>query len=198
MKKAYRNIIFLMGFKNTGKDTVAQMLNEMSYGKIKRVSFADALKKEYYSLVGVDESIDVENREFKEKHRPGIIAYGEGKKQENGPFYWIERALDEHLFSEEEDFDIVVTDCRRVEEVFWYADFTKGIMPKYADIREKFRPHFIAIHRPGAEKEDNDYLTQNAIRVATTIYAPDRFINNNKDLKYLKERVQEIYAVRFR
>jgi len=186
-------LIFLMGFKNTGKDTVANLINELAYNSFNIVGFADALKKDYYSSVGVEYDRNTEDREFKEKHRNGIIQYGESMKHEKGMFHWIETALDPLIFSEDTK-GIIVPDCRRAEEVHWFVDFKKGNLEKYNDVRGNFKPLFIGIHRPGAEDEDNDYLTKVAIRAATDNFVFNGFIKNDKGLKELKQSVLDFFV----
>ena len=194
-----RNLIFLMGYKNTGKDTVANMIKDMSYGQYDIVGFADALKSEYYASVGVEYDRDSEDRAFKEIHRPGIIRYGEGEKQKYGMYHWIETALDKYIFDEKSSNGIIVPDCRRVEEVLWMKDFMKRRHPKYTFVYDRFDPHFFAVHRPDAERDDHDYLTHVAVRVATEeTFMIQRLIKNYGDLKDLKVAVEEIYACRLK
>jgi len=197
MKK--RNVIFLSGFKNTGKDTVSEMINEMSYDKYDIISFADAVKKEYYDSIGIKYDKGNEDRTFKELHRTGIISYGESQKHLYGANYWIEKALDDLLFDKESERGIIVPDCRRTEEMFWYLDFLNSSMPKYQFIRDNFIPHFFMVHREDADLEDKDFLTHIAIRVATELmYLPNRYIPNHATLDKLKVQVEEIYACRLK
>jgi phosphomevalonate kinase len=197
MKK--RNLIFLSGFKNTGKDTVAKMIKELSYGKYDIVGFADAIKEEYYPTVGITYNRETEDRELKEQHRHGIIRYAEHQKQVHGGHYWIERALDPFLFDKESTNGIIIPDCRRTPEMFWYKDFLGGKLPKYQFIRENFQPHFFTIHSPDADVDDKDYLTHEAIRVATELmFLSNRHIENYGSLEKLRVKVEEIYAVRLR
>jgi hypothetical protein len=197
-KEKKRHLIFLLGFKNTGKDTAAGYFNDCSYGNFDIVGFADALKKDYYGSLGIEYDRNTEDRDFKETHRSGIIRYGEGMKQRKGATYWIEKALDDYLFDPKSKKGIIVPDCRRVEELFWYRDFLNNSIPKYTFIRERFQPHFFAIHREGAEDNDKDYLTHNTVRVMEEMFLMNRFIKNYKDLKHLKGLIEEIYAVRLR
>jgi phosphomevalonate kinase len=194
MKK--RPVIFLIGYKNTGKDTVAEMLNKVSGNQFDIVGFADALKKEYYATVGVEYDRKTEDRDFKEKHRDGIIRYGESMKHEKGMHHWIESALDPYIFKG--DKGIIVPDCRRAEEVHWFIDFRDNKLEKYKEVRDNFRPLFIAVHRSGAENEDSDYLTEVAGRVATDNYVLNSFIDNSESLEKLKVKVEELYAVNIR
>lgn len=197
MKK--RNLIFLSGFKNTGKDTVAAIINKLSYGQYDIVSLADAVKTEYYKTVGIDYDKETEDRAVKELHRPGIIRHGEAMKHANGANHWIETALDPLLFDKKSDRGIIVPDCRRVEEMFWYQDFLKSALPKYQFIRDNFQPHFFTIHRPDADLEDKDFLTHLAIRVATELmFLGNRHIKNYGSVDKLRIQVEEIYAVRLR
>lgn len=197
MKK--RNLIFLSGFANTGKDTVANLINKMSYGNYDIVSFADAVKEEYYPSVGMEYNKETEDRALKEFHRPGIINHGESQKHLNGVNYWVERALNPYIFDKESERGIIVPDCRRVEEMFWYSDFLNSKIPKYQFVRDNFEPHFFTIHRADADMEDKDFLTHLAIRVATELmYLPNRHISNYDSLKKLKINVEEIYACRLK
>lgn len=196
MKK--RHLIFLSGFANTGKDTVANMINKLSYNKFDIVSFADNVKEEYYASVGIDYDKHNEDRELKENHRPGIIQHGESMKHQHGVNHWIESALDPFLFDKKSDRGIIVPDCRRTEEMFWYKDFLRKGIPKYQFIRENFQPHFFTVHRDNADVEDKDFLTHIAIRVATELmFLGNRHINA-PTLEKLKVKIEEIYACRIK
>ncbi len=197
MKK--RHLIFLAGFKNTGKDTVAEMINKMSYGNYDIISFADAVKKEYYESVGAVYDKAKEDREFKELHRAGIISHGESQKHLHGVNHWIEKALDGHLFDKESERGIIIPDCRRTEEMLWYSDFLNSRIPKYQFIRDNFEPHFFTVHRENAEYDDKDFLTHTAIRVCTELmFLSNRHISNYDGLEKLKVKVEEIYACRLK
>jgi hypothetical protein len=193
-----------MGFQNTGKDTVAEMLIKMSYGKIKRVRFADALKTECYPLMEIDpKEYDPENddREWKDAHRKEIIRYGEGQKMKHGMNYWVERALDPHLLPENvegyEYPDLIVTDCRRTEEVMWFKKFKLNKSPKYKHLWELYEPLLIAVHREGAEK-DSDYLTHIAIEYAAETRAYHKFIKNYGSVEDLERMVKDFYVINVR
>jgi hypothetical protein len=83
--------------------------------------------------------------------------------------------------------------------MFWYKDFLGGKLPKYQFIRENFQPHFFTIHTPNADVDDKDYLTHEAIRVATELmFLSNRHIENYGSLEKLRVKVEEIYAVRLR
>jgi hypothetical protein len=204
-KTRKHKLIFLVGFQNTGKDTVADMLVKMSYGKMQCVSFAEALKVECYPLMEVDPkeySRETDDREWKDAHRAEIIRYGEGQKQKHGMYYWIERALDQYLIPEEgaEDHqyqDLVVTDCRRTEEMMWFKKFKLNKMPKYQHLWELYEPIMLAVHREGAEK-DKDYLTHVALEYAAETRTFDRMIKNYGSLEDLERIMKDVYAVRIR
>jgi hypothetical protein len=200
-KTRKHKLIFLVGFQDTGKDTVAEMFMKMSYGKIKRVSFADALKTECYPLMEVDPkeySLETDDREWKDAHRAEIIKYGEGKKQEHGMNYWVERALDPHLLPENTDGyeypDLVVTDARRTEEMMWFKKFKLNKLPKYSHLWELYELFMIAVHRQGAEK-DNDYLTHVAVEYAAETRTFNKMIKNYGTVKDLERLIKDFYAI---
>jgi hypothetical protein len=197
-QKPHRKLIFLGGFANTGKDTVCQMLKEIAPVPIVRVSFADALKSEVYPTLGKEYDPENDDREWKDKHRPQIIQYGEGQKHEHGMFYWVRRALDELLLKKYErlaDYPhIVVTDARRTEEFMWLRYFAAH---KFAELEEAYHvynPIGVAVHRPGAES-DKDYLTHVALNYATETRAFSTGIKNEGDLKSLRQRVESLYGI---
>ncbi len=188
-----RKLVFLMGFKNVGKDTVAKKINEISGGTYHIVALADQLKKEFYPTIGIKYDKNNEDRAIKEKYRQSIISYGEAMKQKHGADYWVRVALDDLLFSDDNK-NIIISDCRRAEEVYWYIDFSKGLLPDYKGIVDNFDTVFIAVHREGAEREDTDYLTHNGVRAATDNFILDGVIKNDKSLKDLKIQIENLYA----
>ena len=199
MSKKVRHLIFLMGYAGAGKDTVAQMIKDLSYGKSDIIGFADALKKEYYATVGYEYERGKEDRDFKEQHRPGIIRYGEGMKHEKGIYHWIETALDPLLFDKESENNIIVPDCRRVEEVLWMKRFMQKRHAKYMAVYENFDPHLFLIYRPEYHLKDRDYLTHLAVDIAAEeMFMVNRLIKNTKDLNHLKVIVEELYACRLK
>jgi len=201
--KPHRKLIFLIGFANVGKDTVYNLLKEISPVAVERVSFADALKTEVYPTLGKE--YDPENdsegeaREWKEKHRPEIIIYGEGQKHKHGMYYWVKRALDSKLlrtFDRRADYPhIVVTDCRRAEEILWFKHFKMGNFKELETARAIYEPLMIAIHREGAEEVDKDYLTHFATEYASEGRVFGAYIKNFKGLKELKSQVTDMYAL---
>ena len=197
MKK--RHLVFLMGYKRTGKNTVGRLINDLSYGNFHEVGFADELKRQYWSSLGMSWDRDNEDDELKEEHRPGIINYGESMKHEKGMYHWIETALDPFIFDKDDNKSIIVTDCRRTEEVKWMKDFMLKRHPKYAFVYDRIDPHFIAVRRPDAEKNDSDYLTHLAIKMATEeMMMINRLIKNYGSLDDLKVVIEELYACRFK
>jgi phosphomevalonate kinase len=194
-----RHLIFLLGFKRVGKNTVADILNEISFNQFHSIGFADALKKEYWAQLGMEWDKENEDDDLKEQHRPKIIQYGEGKKQEKGMHYWLERALDDVLFDQDDKKSIIVTDCRRVEEVLWMKDFMQKRHPKYVSLYDKIEPHMFAVHMPDADLKDKDYLTHLAVRIASEEqWLINRFIKNYGTLKDLRVSLEELYACRLK
>jgi len=194
--KPYRKLIFLIGFQNTGKDSVFKMLKDVSIEPVVRVSFADALKSEVYPTLGKEYDPENDDREWKDKHRPQIIQYGEGQKQKNGQNYWVKRALDDLLakkYDRKVDTPhIVVTDCRRIEEMMWFKHFKLGHYKELEEALKIYEPVMFVVHREKAE-EDSDYLTHIALEYAAETRMFSRMIKNYKGLKELKKDVEDLY-----
>jgi len=195
--KTHRKLIFLVGFKNTGKDTVYNLLKEISPDPVIRVSFADALKAECYPMLGKEYDPENDDREWKDAHRDQIIQYGEEQKHKHGSYYWIKRALDDILLKQYDrrvDYPhIVVTDCRRTEEVMWFKHFKMGHFKELQAAREIYEPIMLAVHRKDAEKDDSDYLTHTALEYAGETRVFHGMIKNYGDLKSLKKDVTDAY-----
>lgn len=163
------NIIFLIGKAGSGKDTVAKLFADYGY---KRLAFADALKKDYYSEFCVNYCPDTEDRDFKEKHRQGLINYGEHMRNTQGKSYWIREA-----FQNYGNEDLIVTDVRRDSEL----SFIKSLKNSGGSV------FFYYIDR---DVIDSDTLTIKSIE--DSILLVDGVISNNGNLKQLKENVREI------
>jgi|TARA_R110000796_G_scaffold40476_3_gene100241 dephospho-CoA kinase len=162
-------IIFLIGKAGSGKDTVAKLFADDGY---KRLAFADALKKDYYSEFCVNYCSDTEDRDFKEKHRQGLINYGEHMRNTQGKSYWIKEA-----FKNYDGEDLIITDVRRDSEV----NFIKLLKLSLS------RVFFYYIDR---HVEDNDGLTLLSIKESRSLI--DGIIDNNGNLKQLKENVKQV------
>lgn len=163
------NIIFLIGKAGSGKDTVAKLFADYGY---KRLAFADALKKDYYSEFCVNYCPDTEDRDFKEKHRQGLINYGEHMRNTQGKSYWIREA-----FQNYGNEDLIVTDVRRDSEL----SFIKSLKNSGGSV------FFYYIDR---DVIDSDTLTIKSIEDSMLLV--DGVISNNGNLKQLKENVREI------
>lgn len=201
-------LIFLAGYKGSGKDTFANLLAQ-EYLKdgnrpVRIVAFADALKREVYPKYGVEfHGSLAEDREFKEKVRNDLIATGESKKHENGEYYWVAQAIFPIIDpiiakgnAENELPDIIVTDCRRVEEVMWYKHIKFGTLNN--EISKYYDTLFYIIHRVSAEDEDTDYLTRIALKYAVESRIMDKLIRNYKDVSHLEVVAKEVYAVKLK
>jgi hypothetical protein len=204
-KAALRKLIFLTGFANTGKDTTFELIKKISIEPVIRVSFADALKAECYPKMEIDPkeyTPETDDREWKDAHRDEIIRYGEGQKHIHGMYYWVQRALDPVLFKkdfsklkESEYPHIVVTDCRRTEEIMWFKEFKMYGEPEYRAI---YDPLMFVVHREGAEKTDKDYLSHVALQYAAETRVFSKMIKNYETVAKLEQQIKDIYAVDIR
>jgi len=200
-KRPPRKLIFLSGFANTGKDTVLRLLRDISTEPIVRVSFADILKEECYPIIS-DGKVkytgpESEDRKWKDAHRDEIIRYGEGKKMENGQYYWVKRALDPVMTKEyKKDMElphIVVTDARRTEEIMWLKHYKLGHFSELEKARTTWEPIMFVVHREGAE-EDRDYLTHVCLEYAAETRAFLRLIKNYGTVKELEQHLKDVYV----
>ena len=200
--KPTRKLIFLMGFKNTGKNLVADILKNISTEPVVQVAFADVLKDEFYPTVGLPEVNHLnETREIKEKVRKEMIQFGESKKQENGQYYWVKRALDGLIsakYEKQSEYPhIVVTDCRRVEEVMWFKHFKLGHFENLTAARDIYEPIMFVIHRQGAES-DTDYLTHIALEYAAETRVFEKLVHNYGTVSELENKIKDLYAIKIR
>lgn len=197
-QKPHRKLVFLAGFANTGKDTVCELIKEVSPVPVVRVSFADALKKECYPTLGKEYDPENDDREWKDAHRPQIIQYGESQKHKHGMFYWVKRALDDILLKEYDrlaDYPhVIVTDARRTEEFMWLKYFANRKFAELEPAYHIYNPIAVAVHKPGAEV-DSDYLTHVALAYAHETKTFGAGIKNDGDLKALKEKIKNFYAI---
>jgi len=201
-KRKPRKLIFLSGFKNTGKDTVAELLKDISIDPVEIVSFADALKSELYPKLGKEwNGNDTEDREWKESIRSEMIAYGEKQKLEHGQNYWIRRALDDLLKAEYDRAvdvpHIIVTDARRTEELMWFKHFKLGHFLELEKGFETYEPLMYVVHKDGAEA-DKDYMTHVALEYAAETRMFENIIRNNGSVKELENLLKDLYVTKLK
>ena len=196
-KRPPRKLIFLSGFANTGKDTVCELLTKISPEPVIRIALADALKSECYPTLGKEYDPKDDNREWKDAHRPQIIQYGEGQKQEHGQYYWIRRALEDEMnkvYEREMDIPhIIVTDVRRTEEVMWLKHYKVGHFAELERARTIWEPIMFVVHREGAES-DKDYLTHIALEYAAETRVFMSMIRNYGSMKDLDQQLKDLYV----
>ena len=110
-------LIALCGFKRSGKDTIARVLVEdCGYT---RVAFADAIRAEL-AAEGVTQPPDDEKEvpgPDGESYRDKLIARGEVRRAVD-PDHWV-KALAPVLDTLPLDADVVISDCRRQNEMEW-------------------------------------------------------------------------------
>ena len=85
-------LIGLVGRARAGKDSAVQIAMALRPGKIARVAFADALKKQVAAALGIGVP---ELERHKSVFRAVLQAWGVARRDWNGANYWIERVEDE-------------------------------------------------------------------------------------------------------
>ena len=192
------NIIFLLGEAGVGKDSVAETFIEKGFT---RVSFADALKKEFANKNEIDVSIlHIQGKE-KEKYRKKIIEFAEAARAID-PLIWLTKAFEPYInpttHSFKDGLKLVITDFRRNAEVEWYLKVWEEKMKLYFERNAKFSQldlKLIHVIRPGIN--DPDILTAHAIGMVYGIDLVhpgfiDAIINNDSTKEVLKEKVNNL------
>lgn len=162
--------IFLLGYSKVGKDTISEYLQNDNY---QRISFADELKNEYAMLNNIDVQILHTQGPEKEFHRGGLIELAENVKKTNMNF-WLEKAFDNYYIDKSRqllnpDSKLIITDCRRTNEIQWIKDYKKI-------------NNIILVHVERNERPiDNDSLTTRAIEMAYRQELVDYYIDNSGD-----------------
>jgi hypothetical protein len=109
--------------KQSGKDTLVKIINStFPHAKIKRVAFADALKKEFWEIYLKPLGMPIEQIEdeaIKPRLRQGLQFHGQFKRTFCDLDYWIHRA---HEQMQDENTIYIITDVRHINE----ADFVKN------------------------------------------------------------------------
>ncbi len=184
-------IIVLIGGSGVGKDTLAKHFVDKNF---KKITLGDAVKKEVYpNIPGGEKYLDKlgqENRAWKNEARDGIILHAEMAKVKNGPFYWINKTDLINVLDKRKDKvgNIIVTDCRRIEEIHWFLSHRNRI---------KVPIYFVHVFVDGLI--DSDYKTNQAIeycynnkifsaKVESVIGKPEELANAANDiLKAIKK-----------
>lgn len=198
----------LLGCSRSGKDTVGKYLVDKY--KYTRVSFADAVKEEYAAKVGIDVSVLHTQGPEKESHRAGLIEFAEGERKKN-PLCWLERAFKPHMedikesmdsYAFKEGLNLVVTDCRRTDEIDWVAYFKDLInhvrlemLAEGHQLELYINLELWYVNRSEAELTDTDVLTHKCIGYARGYHRAagypviDCIINNDDTLEALYSKV---------
>jgi len=158
-------VIFLLGKSQVGKDTICEYLKKYNF---KRIAFADELKKNYALINNIDEKILHIQGPEKEFHRGPLIEYAENEKAKNENV-WLEKAFEKYFNKETGLFDtkenLVISDCRRINEINWLEKFKDKNNIKLWYITRKTAPF------------DPDILTDIAIDKAFELTKNKSFID---------------------
>lgn len=191
------NIVFLLGEAGVGKDTIAEEFVKRGF---KRISFADALKKEYSLQNNVNVKILHTQGPEKENHRLKLIEFAEAKRAKD-PLVWINKAFEPYvnplngIFHD--NLKLIISDLRRESEVDWYYNLWMQVELSEKELTKKIPLELNLFHvvRPGIK--DTDILTAKAIGKVhgINLVVPgflSGVINNNSTLIKLKEKVENL------
>lgn len=165
-------IIALSGKKQSGKDTVADILTELARPtRVFRLAFADALKEELACALGV--TVDYINQN-KAKFRSLMQAWGDTRRAVNGNDYFVNKLLVKLNDARYNNHCIVViTDLRYMHELIILRSIGAYICRVVRNIDDFGDPHSSEI--------DLD-----------TFYEWDNIVMNNHTLESLKQEVKEL------
>lgn len=117
-----KHIIAIGGFARSGKDTCCQSLirSAPDYYKVRRVAFADELKREVDKFLIEQTGISAWTDDNKEKEiiRPFLVFWGTNFRRHQNPNYWIER-IDETIQQDNSHNVFIITDLRFPNEHDW-------------------------------------------------------------------------------
>ncbi len=165
-------LYLIVGRKGTGKDTIADILQE-EYDIKHRFALADALKE----FVKLEHNISSEDLvKNKEIHRPRLVATGDNFKKIFGELFFSEvikkKILD--ILKNDPDTDIIITDVRLHSEFEHFKDL------KHISIKMLGKEDSKSIHRTETESDS----------INTDIY----IVNEKDGIDKLKEIVlDDIY-----
>lgn len=111
-----KRFILIAGKRNVGKDFVASCLSKKIVNS-KVVHFADAVKYKYAEKVLKDSSLGqklIDDRDFKELHRHGLIEFSQYQKKKYGDDYWVKKLV-EYC---NKDLVYIISDLRFKSELF--------------------------------------------------------------------------------
>jgi|SRR5581483_3426346 len=183
--------ILISGKRCSGKDTVAELLKKNSkFGSFIEISgFAKSLKRNYAKILAneLSEPADIiydkllNNYEFKQKHRLGLIQYGIDEKEKYAQDIWIQRLIELSKNSK----IIIIPDVRYKYELY-HKIFNRENSVKIRVIcsnetREKRGWKFTSGVDDNHSECDLDDVDINNY---------DMIIDNNSDLGNLEEQVK--------
>lgn len=184
-EKSNSQLIILSGKRGSGKDTFAQFLIEACRTRnIKAVTLQSSkeLKKRFCDQFGLDLSLFLTDREYKEHYREQLTTFVFSQSQEENFEHLelsIENALTDHTV-------VIISDVRTQYDL----DNLKNSFPACITIRINSNDT-IRISRVGASAEyDNSSLETELDNAAF-----DHVINNNGSLEEFKSRARELFEV---
>lgn len=164
-KRAKENrLIFvgLVGFAQSGKDTVASLLPGY-----RRIAFADALKADlihiFQDVIPAGYSTETWMSENKELLRPLLVEYGRAKRAFD-PLYWVKRVNRERMLTSWTKGRFVFTDVRYPNEVAWLMGMLNAHM---------FRIYREGVQAANAEEARSITDILNGRPEIETIYNPE-------------------------
>lgn len=168
-------IFLLSGKARSGKDTVADILEEQFINKkVLRIAYADDVKYICKTYLGWDGEKDETGRTLLQE--VGTIL-GRGHLGEN---YWVDRVKDILFFSQNRYDVVIITDCRFPNEIEVIQDAYKG---RCTSIRVE-RPN----HQSGLNAAQMEHISETAL----DDYEFDFEIMNDGSLDDLSRKINNI------
>ena len=173
-------VIGLCGGRLSGKDTVAEFIQEIYHDDVWICSLADPIKEQYARIMNLDKSILYKQGKTKEQHRIGLITLGAVRRSDNIN-WWCEALHGTH-----ENENVIIPDIRYANELDYYKKHSNlFILIEVSSLPE------VLVSR-GWKSSIADETTSESEHLGFVKQA-NYLIKNNGTKENLKKKVKKIY-----
>lgn len=118
-----KNIIGIVGTRLSGKDTVANAIQNI-FPDFHKINIANKIKENYANLLNINPDILFKQGIEKEEHRMGLITLGLLRREEN-PDYWVEQV--NNIAVQLNYTNIVIPDIRYENEYNYFCSVAQEV-----------------------------------------------------------------------
>lgn len=185
--------ILIAGKRCSGKDTLADLLKRNAFlGDLMDIrGFAKSLKYNYAKILSSDlsESYDtiyeklLNDYQFKQTHRPGLIQYGVSEKEKYGEDIWVQRLIE----SGKDSKMVIIPDVRYRYELFHEVFTNENSIKIKINCSDEKRSNRGWKYTEGIDNNHSECDLDNI-----DIKSYDHIIENNSDISYLENEANNI------